>query len=123
MSTIVVYKLNNGQEIIGKRVKASAATAGLLVEQKGPYTQAGEDCATDEVFLEDVRVIEFVPHPSGQVQVGMFPWMLSAAEATVSLKKSAIAAYVDPDRVPKQLQDAYLQNTSGLQIAGAGAIK
>lgn len=117
MSTIVVYKLNNGQEIIGKKV--SAQRVGLLVEQKG-----AEPAETaEEVFLEDVRVIEFVPHPSGSVQVGMFPWMLSAAEATVTLKKSAIAAYVDPDRVPKQLQDAYLQNTSGLQIAGAGALK
>lgn len=118
MSTIVVYKLNNGQEIIGKKVEGRKEQR-MLVETGEIFDVESES----EVFLEDVRVIEFVPHPSGQVQVGMFPWMLSAAEATVTLKKSAIAAYVDPDRVPKQLQDAYLQNTSGLQIANAGAIK
>lgn len=117
MSTIVVYKLNNGQEIIGKLAESRKRTVLL---ETGPEVQME---TANEVFLEDVRVIEFVPHPSGQVQVGMFPWMLSAAEAVVTLKKSAIAAFVDPDRVPKQLQDAYLQNTSGLQIANAGAIK
>jgi hypothetical protein len=116
MSNIVVYKLTNGQEIIGKQVESKKST--LLVEQRVAAPET-----TDEVFLEDVRVIDFQPGPGGQLQVGMFPWMISATSSTVTLKKTAIAAFVEAERLPKQLIDAYLSNTSGLQIANAGALK
>lgn len=117
MSNIVVYKLTNGQEIIGKQVEGKKHT---MLFGTGHTVDLASD---SEVCLEDIRVLDFQPGPNGNLQVGMFPWMISATDSTVTLKKSAIAAFVDAERLPKQLIDAYLSNTTGLQIAGAGALK
>lgn len=116
MSNIVVFKMISGQEIIGKQVEGKKSA--LLLEQRVSTPES-----SDEVYLEDVRVIEFGPGPNGQIQVGLFPWMISATDSTITVKKSAIIASVEAERVPKQMLDMYLSNTSGLQIANAGAIK
>ena len=117
MSNIVVFKMISGQEIIGKQVEGKKQT--MLLET-GHVANLESDT---EVYLEDVRVIEFGPGPNGQIQVGLFPWMISATDSVITVQKTAIIASVDAERVPKQMLDMYLSNTSGLQIAGAGAIK
>lgn len=106
-----------GQEIIGKSVESRSPTMLIETEHKTSVS------SPDEVYLEDVRTIEFAPGPNGQIRVGLIPWMISATDATITIKKHAIVASVDANGIPKQMIDMYLQDTSGLQIANAGALK
>jgi len=46
----------------------------------------------------------------------MIPYMLSAIEGEVKLRGSAVLSWVTEDKLPKQLLDAYLSQTSGIQI-------
>jgi hypothetical protein len=94
MNDIRCYKLITGEEIIGK----------CIVE-------------TDkEVRLDKVRTLQFVPGPQGTMGLAMVPWMASAIDETVDIKRLSMIGSPNGS-VPKQLEDRYLQETSGLEIA------
>lgn len=111
MSNIVTYKLLNGQEIIGQAVDK-------------PTLLAGDTRPTSDgnVYLEDVRAIEYGFNGPGQIQMGIAPFAISALNGVVGIKESAIIASFDPNNIPKPILDAYLKEVTGIEIAGAGSV-
>jgi hypothetical protein len=115
MSDTVVYKLVTGQEVIGRRV-ARPSTLSILNEQVGDAPSDGN------VYLEDVRALEYAFAGPGQLQMGLAPFAVSALSGVVAIKESAIIATPDPDHIPKAILDAYIKEVSGIEIAGAGSL-
>lgn len=92
---VIVYKLNTGEEIIG--------------------TLTEDDRENSEVIIGRPRQLAMTPVSQGQVGLSLLPWLASAPDEDVVLRRDAIVGR--PIRVPKQLEDAYLQSTSGIQLA------
>lgn len=96
MAKVLLMKLVSGEEVIGKEV-----------EEKD-----------NKIVLSDVRVIVAHPGPNGQMAVGMIPWMVGAPESNIEIDKSRIMG-IPAGEIPKQLEDGYLQQTSGIAFASA----
>lgn len=111
MSNIVTYKLLNGQEIIGQAVDKPK----LLTGDSRPVSDGN-------VYLEDVRVIEYGFSGPGNLQMGLAPFAISALNGVVGIKESAIVASFNPDNIPKPIMDAYLKEVTGIEIAGADSV-
>lgn len=92
-----LYKLNNGEEIVGR-----------LVEENDEY-----------VVLGKIRVMAMQPVGPGQMQVAMIPWTVGMPEGDIKVYRTTIAGEPN-EALPKNLEDGYLQNTSGLQLASGG---
>lgn len=97
---IRLLKLTSGEEIIGKLVKS-------------------ED---NHVILSSIRTLIMQPVGPGQVQIGMIPWMAGMQDGDVRIHRDRILGEPVSD-VSKQLEDGYLQQTSGIQIATGSDIK
>lgn len=50
------------------------------------------------------------------VSAALMPYIMAAPDETVEIRDSAIISMVD---APKQLEDSYLQQTSGIQLASS----
>lgn len=98
-SNILLAKLQSGEEVIG-RIKEETDTSYKLAT---------------------VKLLMVQPDQSGQMSVGMIPWMLGAPDSDTWLEKSMISGRAA--NVPKALEDGYLQQTSGIQFATSGAGK
>lgn len=94
MSTTIL-KLVSGEEVIGK-----------IVEWK-----------TDSVVLTSIRSLVMQPTGPGQMGIAMIPWMATDADGEHEIEDKDIMGR--NTEVPKQLEDGYLQQTSGIQIASA----
>jgi hypothetical protein len=94
---VFLAKLTSGEEIIGKIVKE---------------TDDGK------LIAKDVRVLMAHPGADGQMAVGMIPWMIGAPDSDIAISKSDIIGVPD-GALPKQLEDSYLQQTSGIAFASA----
>ena len=89
-----LYKLANGEEIVGR-----------LIEEDDTH-----------VVLTKVRSMAVQPVGPGQMQVAMIPWTVGTPDSNIRISRAHILGEpVEP--LPKQLEDGYLQNTSGLQLA------
>jgi small nuclear ribonucleoprotein (snRNP)-like protein len=97
MSKTVLLKLVSGEEIIGKLEDANDS---------------------DALILEDVRELMIQQTGQGQIGIALVPWMAGAPDNSVKVFRTHIVGSLVSD-VPKQLEDAYLQQTSGIQFAGA----
>lgn len=86
---VVILKLVTGEEVIGRL-------------EEGIRFQ-----------LDRPRVFQMYQTQSG-VQAGLVPWLLSAPEEKVFIDEKHIIARLD---APTDIEQAYLQQTSGLQIA------
>lgn len=102
MAKIRTLKLVTGEEIIATEVTLD------------PNLVKGTD-----LVLEKVRTIQMMPTGPGQVGVGLVPFSPSCIDGKVTLRLSAIVAEIEHN---KEMEDAYLQQTSGIQLAGAGSI-
>lgn len=96
MTDIVLYKLVSGEEIIAKKVN----------EQ------------TDYVILENVRTLMIQPTGNGQMGIALIPWLAGSPDGEVHIDRSKIIGR-PVQGVHKNLEDAYLQQTTGIQLAGA----
>jgi hypothetical protein len=103
---IIVVKLTTGDEVIGKMTKNSAeGDEGI----NGPY-----------ITLETVRTLVMQQAESGQIGLGMMPFMPSAdnpstdSESDIKIYTKFIVA--EPTNVPKDLEDAYVRSTSKIAI-------
>lgn len=101
MSKILALKLVTGEEIIGK-VELSSFTSTSLI--------------FDAVLLKmsSVRRIEVGGH-DGQIGLTLVPFMFTNMDGTVDIQTGNIVA-MNSD-VPLQLENAYLEHTSGLVMA------
>jgi len=64
-------------------------------------------------FLEDTFVVNFEPNPDGRIEIQLFPYMYPFIKVGVSIDISKV---VYRDDCPKELEDAYIQVTSGIVI-------
>lgn len=95
MSTIRHLKLVSGEEIIGKEV---------------------DSIITDKIRLESVRVLVMQPVGQGQMGVALIPWLVGDPDGKVDVPTIHVVG--DPvNAPPKSIEDAYLQQTSGLTFA------
>lgn len=96
MDNIKSYKVATGEEVIGR------------VENE-----------TDEIVtMTRMRVVVMQPMQGGQLGVGFMPFMVSnlGDQAPVYLQKRAIVGEQNPSR---EIRDAYIKNTTGIEIAAA----
>lgn len=99
MDTVLLVKLQSGEEVVG-RIKKEDDTS---------YT------------LSNARLLMVQPDQSGQMSIGMIPWIVGAPDSDVVMQKSQISGRIV--NVPKAFEDGYLQQTSGIQFAAAGSGK
>ncbi len=90
---IKTIKFTNGDEIIGRFV--------------------GVDSNSNTCEIEKPRGLLPQRMGDGQVGIAFVPWIISNPDATVSINMDAIAAMLDSS---KEIGDAYLSQTSGLQL-------
>lgn len=78
-----------------------------------------EICGEDngEIFVKNPLVLHIRPGPEGFV-INFLPWTIIAADGQIPIFESAVMSRYD---VPKEVEDNYLQNTSGIQIVSGGA--
>ena len=123
MSTVIAIKMSSGEEILGK-VKAAPQTIAISAQEAFDggtrddfFNPASGFKVPDVVTLSQPRVLHIQQGPQGQMGLGLVPWALSNPEAdvTINLKDAALAVFLP---APK-LEEAYLQQTSNIQIASS----
>jgi len=101
MTTKVVHlKLTNGEEIIGKAVDTAKSETHLT--------------------LEKIRSLTIQATGQGQVGIGMIPFMVGNPDGAIKIPTKHILGEPVED-TPKAIEDAYLQQVSGLAFATQGA--
>lgn len=90
---IVLLKLITGEEIIARRM---------------PTSISGKD------EFEKPRVLALTPIGPGQVGASLMPWVVGNPDGKFIIDEKHIITQCDD--IPKNLEDTYLQNTSGIQI-------
>lgn len=101
MAKVVLMKLTTGEEVIA-RVSTNFVD-GVIPDST--------------VTVESVRAIMMQPTQTGEVGIALIPWMAGAGDKTITIKDEHIVAQITD--IPKQLEDAYLEQTSGLQFANS----
>jgi len=102
MSKVVVVKLSTSEEVIAKLVDSTVDVESAIKQDS-------------VIVIRDAKCMMI--QGSGQhMGMTMIPYMLSAIEGEVKLRGSAVLSWVTEDKLPKQLLDAYLSQTSGIQI-------
>lgn len=108
MPTVKHFKVIGGEEIIGTVVE-------------------GYEHFAEHLVLEKVRALMAQPMGQGQVGLGLVPYMMGNPDGKIKIPLDMIIG--DPvEGLPKNLEDTYLQQVSGLTFAtsptaGAGAIQ
>ena len=92
MAEIKVYKLVSSEEIIGEFVTSD----------------------TNEILLTRIRTIHMVQTGPQSVGPALLPFAVSNADGPIGIRKSAVVANITP---VKEIEDIYLQQVSGIQIA------
>lgn len=92
-----IMKLVSGEEIIANIVEETDFT----------------------VTVESARSLMVQPTGPGQMGIAMLPWMATMPDDQLDIRTSDIM--IRNNDVPKQLEDGYLQQTSGIQIASGNA--
>lgn len=98
MSKVISHKLITGEEII-----ATASSNSIFIVSK-------------------VRAIGMQQGPQGQVGVALYPWMLSSGDSQVEINDEHVVASIEEDKIPSELVKTYIQQTSGLVMAGASSV-
>lgn len=103
MSKVVVMKFSTGEEVIAKLVDDVSFDAAVSGTSQHDFSIRDAKC----MMLQG----------TGQhMGMTMIPFMLAAIEGEVKVKSAAIISWITEDKLPKQLLDAYLSQTSGIQI-------
>lgn len=89
-------KLVNGEEIVAKVTKITDTT----------------------MTIEDPLVMVLHQDPKG-ITCNFFPWTI-IADGTLPINRDLVISHYP---VPKDVQDSYIQNTTGIQIVGAPPMK
>lgn len=89
--TVVVYKMVSGEEVIAKMVEFNGGVH----------------------IVDRARVLRMVPTNEGP-RPALLPWVISLSEEEVSFKDEHVMVWKD---APKDVEMAYLEQTSGLQLA------
>jgi hypothetical protein len=100
MTNVIVLKLSTGEEIIGYE----------------------EDISAEKISISKARVLVVGGQaPDGRVALQMFPWILSAPDATVDVWRDHIMVRVPEKDLPPDAVKGYMAKTSSIQLAGAAS--
>jgi len=99
MTKVIHLKLIDGEEILGK-----------LCEDSG----LGETSLN--WVLEKVRSLTVQPMGEGQAGLAMIPFMMGDVDGQIRIPRNQVIGAPTRDP-PKQVEDAYLQQVSGLAFA------
>jgi hypothetical protein len=108
MNNIIALKLVNGEEIIGRIDDNNLRYLSSMLN----------NIKDDEKYfikIEKVRRIEIGGDGSGRIGLTLVPFMFTNMDGTISIQISTICS-VNTD-ISKQLQDAFLEHTSGLSLS------
>lgn len=108
MAKIRVLKLTSGEEIIGSVSESKKLVGGVKSE------------GNNTVRLENVRTIMVAGVQNNQVALALIPFMNSCIEEAIEINADQIVAM--PTTVRDDIEKAYLQQISKIEIAGAGAL-
>jgi hypothetical protein len=90
---VKTFKFTNGDEIMGRLVEWSDDITYKVERPRGLLPQKMQD---------------------GQIGIAFVPWVISNPDGTVEILKTALA--MTPMSPSKEMSDAYLSQTTGLQI-------
>ena len=93
MLQVALFKLITGEEVIGKIVKDEETS----------------------IVLDDIRSLIVQQSGQGQVGVALVPWFTGMHEGEIKIEKVHIVG-TPISRIPKQLEDVYLEQTSKIQL-------
>lgn len=110
---VICIKLSSGEEIIGRFVESQFLTSASALFD--PATTPWDVPKTD-ITVEKVSAIGIHPMGNGQMGVGLTPWSIGNQDATFTIKAEHITA-VYP--AIKDLEDSYVKQTTGIQIASS----
>lgn len=96
MAEVRTLKLITGEELIG-----------IVVEERDDGT----------MIMEKTRCVQMMPTSPGQMGVGIVPYTPSNVDGEVKLYARGIIGEI---KHTKEMEDAYLQQTTGIQLASAG---
>jgi len=100
---IIGIMLSTGEELVG--MKSSKEILGVSVSDSNGYC------------LDKIRVVAIMGTPDGRQGLGLVPWLKGNMNALgVVIKPSAVVAEFDPIQ---EVKAAYLQETSGIQLASS----
>lgn len=88
---VVALKLSTSEELVARVVKRGDKT----------------------IILDKPRAIALMPGQQGQMGMTLIPFMASNQDGEITLNNSHVVAETKP---AKDLEDGYLQNTSGIQL-------
>ena len=92
---IKTFKLVSGEEVVARLVNTHYDDTKIVVEK--------------------ARVMQAVHGPNG-LNIALIPWFLGCPDCEVTVYTRAIIATIAEENIPKQLLDAYLQQTTGLDL-------
>lgn len=97
-----------------------------MADIKGLKMVSGEEVickvrSTPEgLMISDALVLQVMPTGNGGYGLGLLPWVHSTRSGEIRINEDQIMGVIEsPD---KEVQDAYLSQTSGIQLAPAGSI-
>lgn len=98
----------------------------MATEVKGLKMVSGEEVickvrsTTEGLMVSDALVLQVMPDGRGGYGLGLLPWVHSTKRGEIRINEDQIMGVIDsPD---KEVQDAYLSQTSGIQLAPAGSV-
>lgn len=97
MSKVMGVMLVTGEELIGK------------------FEESLQQLPT--VVVNKPRILALLSAPDGRQGLGLVPWIKSNMDASVSINKSQMVC--EPFEVLAQIEESYLQETSGIQLASS----
>jgi hypothetical protein len=99
MSAVTTLKMASGEEVI---CKVEATPTGI----------------TKKYLVSSPMILQIIQGPQGY-GLGLIPWVHSVKRGEIPIDESHVVASFSPD---KEIIDAYLSQTSGIQLASAGSI-
>ena len=73
--------------------------------------------SNESVSLETPLIVHFAPHPTGRLQIGLFPLnpFCETPTSSTTISKNHIMFCVDP--IPQSIYDEFIRISSGIVIA------
>lgn len=112
MSTVLAFKLIGGDEVVAEVTEIVRNNVQMLTES---VSSAGPIVS---YTVRRPHVLRFQPVAPGQIGLAFVPWVLSNPEIN-SVTIPVEALLIPPFEASKNVEDQYLQQTSGIALAKA----
>jgi hypothetical protein len=111
---VVCIHLNSGEEIIARLEDDSKMLVGRGDQYEGP----GPWAPTGKITIGTIRGITFQPVGKNQIGIAFVPWLAGNTDGQIMLNLDSSAQAIYPPTA--DIENGYLQQTSGIEIARPG---